>query len=190
MKFINLISMSRIGRKKIKIPDTVTLKLENDKIGVKGPKGELFFNFSKKIEVNQEEQSILVKPKDINKLGSKALWGTTRMLIANMIKGVTKGYTKKLEINGTGYKAAVSGKKLVMELGFSHPVEIEAPEGIEFSVDKNIITVSGIDKQLVGEIAARIRSKRKPEPYKGKGVRYKDEYVRRKTGKKAVGEDE
>ncbi len=182
--------MSRIGRKKIKIPESVTISLAKNRVEVKGPKGTLSFNFHRKIKVSQQDQSIVVEPYDINKLGSKALWGTTRMIIANMIKGVKDGYKKKLEVNGTGYKAAISGKKLVMELGFSHPVEIEAPEGIEFSVDKNIITVAGIDKQLVGEMAARIRSKKKPEPYKGKGIRYIDEYVRRKTGKKAVGEDE
>jgi len=182
--------MSRIGRKKIKVPDSVKIKLEKGNIEIKGPKGELKLDIHKNIKVSQEDEYIMVEPKNIEKPGSKALWGTVRMLINNMIKGVTDGYEKKLELQGTGYKVAVSGKKLTMELGFSHAVEIEAPEGIEFLVEKNIITVSGIDKQLVGEMAAQIRSKKKPEPYKGKGIRYVGEYVRRKTGKKAVGEDD
>lgn len=180
--------MSRVGLKPIEIPEGVEVKVEKSKVTVKGPKGKLSLDCHRNIEVKVKDKEIEVKPKNMEKPQAKALWGTFRVLVANLIKGVTEGYEKKLEVEGTGYKVSVAGKKLVMELGFSHPVEIEAPEGINFSVEKNEITVSGIDKQVVGEIAAQIRAKRKVEPYKGKGIKYVGEFVRRKEGKRVVSE--
>jgi len=184
--------MSRIGKKSVSIPDGVEVTVAppsggNQIVTVKGPKGELNFSFKDffDFKIKDKEVNIELKPK-YNKFN--AIWGTTRSILSNMIEGVTKGFEKKLELQGTGYRVNLQGKKLVMALGYSHPVEFEAPEGIEFQVDKNIITVTGIDKQQVGEVAAVIRSKRKVEPYKGKGLRYVGEYVRRKEGKKAVGE--
>ena len=179
--------MSKIGKKPIEIPDGVTVEIgENNKVKVKGSKGELenVFNAEIKIEVNDKE--ILVMPsRDSSEL--YALWGLTRALLANMIEGVSKGFEKKLEIQGVGYKVALKGNKLDMALGFSHPVKVECPEGIKFEVEKNIITVSGIDKQAVGQTAANIRAFKKPEPYKGKGIRYLGEQVRMRQGKKSVG---
>jgi large subunit ribosomal protein L6 len=139
------------------------------------------------VKIEKKEKTVVLSLEKTTK-EAKSLWGTYWALITNMVKGVTEGYEKKLELNGTGYKVSVSGKKLLLELGYSHPITIEAPEGISFMVEKNVITVLGIDKQVVGEIAAQIRSKRKVEPYKGKGLRYIDEFVRRKSGKKAAGE--
>ncbi len=184
MKFIN---MSRIGKKPINIPDNVELKIENTKVIIKGPKGQLEQTLSDGFELiqNKENKKLAIKSKSESKNNS-ALWGLFRSLIFNMIKGVTEGFEKKLEINGVSYRASVQNNDLILNLGFSHPVEIKAPEGISFEVDKNIITVLGIDKQLVGQIAAKIREQRKPEPYKGKGIRYIDEVIRRKAGKKAA----
>ncbi len=178
--------MSRIGKKTIEIPQGVEVKLSKREIKVKGPKGELTRLIPLELEVSLEEKELKVSPRKKTK-NSAALWGLWRSLISNMIEGVTEGFEKKLEVNGVGYRANLEGKKLVLHLGFSHPVEIEAPEGIEFKVERNLISVSGIDKQLVGQIAAKIRSKKKPEPYKGKGIKYVDEVIRRKAGKKAVG---
>lgn len=178
--------MSRIGKQSIIIPENVEVKINDGQIIVKGPKGELTQSISSQIEVVLKENELLVTPRKKTK-DTSALWGLFRTLIFNMIKGVTEGFEKKLEIQGVGYRVALQGNKLVLSLGFSHPIELEAPEGIEFQVDKNIITVSGLDKQLVGQIAAKIRDLRKPEPYKGKGIRYLGEAVRRKAGKKAVG---
>lgn len=182
--------MSRIGRKPIIIPKDVKVKIENDRVIVNGPKGELEQSLPSQIGLTQREnegdQELVVKPKK-NSKDNRAMWGLIRSLIANMIMGVTEGFEKKLSIEGVGYRAVLQGNKLILNLGFSHPIEIEAPEGISFVVEKNIITVSGMDKQLVGQIAAKIRDQRKPEPYKGKGIRYIDEVVRRKAGKKAVG---
>ncbi len=159
---------------------------ENNKVKVKGSKGELDSVFNAEIKIEIGDKEILVKPtRDSNEL--YALWGLTRALLANMIEGVSKGFEKKLEIQGVGYKVALKGNKLDMALGFSHPVEVECPEGLKFEVEKNIITVSGIDKQAVGQTAANIRAFKKPEPYKGKGIRYVGEQVRRKQGKKAAG---
>jgi len=178
-------NMSRIGKQPISIPDQVDVKINDDLIIVKGPKGELKQVLVPEIIIEIQEKEIIIKPK--KESGSNALWGTYRALIANMIKGVVDGFEKKLIFEGVGYRAVVEGKKLVLNLGYSHPVEMNVPDGIEFKVEKNTITISGIDKQLVGEVAANIRDKRKPEPYKGKGIRYDGEIIRRKVGKKAIG---
>lgn len=176
--------MSRIGVKPIAIPDGVDIKInDNNYIIVKGPKGQLEQQLHKDMKINIENNEITVsRPTDNKK--HKSLHGLTRTLIANMIEGVTKGYSKTLEIVGVGYRAQKQGKKLVLNLGFSHPVEMEAPEGIEIEVpESNKIIVKGIDKQKVGNYAAVIRDLRKPEPYKGKGIRYEGEIIRRKEGK-------
>lgn len=177
--------MSRIGKKPILIPDDVEVKIEKQNVLIKGPKGELSLEIQPEIKVEMEDKKLLVKPK-IETKKTKAFWGTTRALLANMIKGVREGYEKKLEIEGLGFKAQLSGENLLLYVGFSHPVEIKSPSGIKFSVDKNIIAVSGIDKKLVGQISANIRKAKPPEPYKGKGIRYLGEVIRRKVGKKAV----
>lgn len=178
--------MSRIGKQPIQIPENVEVKIIQDGIKVKGPKGELNQSIPSQIEVALKEKELVVTPRQKTK-ETPALWGLFRSLIFNMVQGVSQGFEKKLEIEGVGYRASLQGNKLVLNLGFSHPIEIEAPEGIEFKVDKNIITVSGIDKQLVGQMAAKIRAQRKPEPYKGKGIHYLGEVIRRKAGKKAAG---
>jgi len=178
--------MSRIGRKPIKVPEDVQVKIERDFVSVKGPKGELKINTGKDIQAKLDGEILTV---ELLPNGSSAMWGTTAALLSNMIEGVKDGFQKKLEIEGIGYKAALDGKNLVLALGFSHPVKIEAVEGITYSVEKNVIMVSGIDKQLVGEVAARIRAKKKPEPYKGKGIHYQGEIIRRKAGKKAAGSE-
>jgi len=178
--------MSRIGKKIIDIPQGVTIKIDNQFINVRGPKGEMTRQLPEQLVVEIKDNKLSINPKPgINEFDS-ATWGTYQALIQNMIIGVTKGFEKRLVFEGVGYKAAVNGNKLVLSLGYSHPIEIEAPEGISFKVEKNIITVAGIDKFLVGQIAAIIRSKRKPEPYKGKGIRYENEIIKRKAGKKAV----
>ncbi len=178
--------MSRIGKKPILIPDGVEVKMEGNNIKVKGPKGELSLDIRNEIAVNIKEGQIIATPK-IHIRQTKAFLGLTRALIANMVEGVSKGYEKKLEINGIGYKANLEGKDLLLFVGFTNPVKIVCPEGITISVEKNIITISGYDKYLVGQIASTIRSKKKPEPYKGKGIKYIDEIIRRKAGKKATG---
>lgn len=177
--------MSRIGKKPILIPEAAEVEIEGAKLIVKGPKGELQREVRPEIRVEKKDKEILVMPGKKTKR-TPAFWGLTRTLIFNMLKGVTEGYEKKLEIQGIGYRANLEGKDLVLELGFSHPVKIKKPEGIDFSVEKNIITVSGIDKELVGQVAAKIRKVRPPEPYKGKGIRYLGEEVRLKPGKKAA----
>ena len=153
---------------------------------VKGPKGELKNKIRQEIKVEIENKELKLKPVIFYK-ETGALWGTYYSLIKNMIEGVVKGFEKKLEIEGVGFRAAIEGENLVLNLGFSNPIKIKAPSGIKFNTDKNVITISGIDKQLVGQIAAEIRSKRKPEPYRGKGIKYLGEVIRRKAGKKAVG---
>jgi len=178
--------MSRIGKKPIVLPAGVQVKINGRDIEVSGPKGKLSWRLPTGIEAREKEGMIILSTSS-DSAGSSSLWGTNRAVLANMVAGVEKGYAKRLNIEGVGYRAQVQGDKLVLLLGFSHPVEITAPEGISFSVEKNTITVSGIDKVLVGETAAKIRAKRKPEPYKGKGIRYENEIVRRKAGKKAVG---
>ncbi|MSX02369.1 MAG: 50S ribosomal protein L6 [Actinobacteria bacterium] len=177
--------MSRIGRKPIPVPAGVEIKIEPELVTVKGPKGELSERISRDISVVQEgDELIVTRPTDRGE--HRALHGLSRSLIANMVEGVTDGFQKKLEIQGVGYRAAVSGSKLTLALGYSHPVEIVAPEGISFDVPQpTSVTVIGISKQMVGEIAANIRKSRPPEPYKGKGIRYEGEHVIRKVGKRA-----
>ena len=176
--------MSRIGRMPIAVPAGVTVDIaENNKVAVKGPKGTLERVLPAEMEIKLEGDTIVVtRPNDLKKM--KSLHGLTRSLLNNMVIGVTDGYEKKLEVNGVGYRAAKQGKKLVLNLGYSHPVEMEDPEGIETVLDgQNIIIVKGIDKEKVGQFAAEIRDKRRPEPYKGKGIKYADEVIRRKVGK-------
>ena len=175
--------MSRIGRMPIAIPAGVTVDIaENNKVTVKGPKGTLERVLPEEMEIKKDGEAVVVsRPNDLKKM--KSLHGLTRTLIANMVKGVTDGYEKTLEVNGVGYKAAKAGKKLTLSLGYSHPVEIEDPEGLESVVDGNKIIIKGIDKEKVGQYAAEIRDKRRPEPYKGKGIKYADEVTRRKVGK-------
>ena len=177
--------MSRIGKKPILIPETVEVKIEENVVKVKGPKGELFRKIRPEIRIEAKEDKILVSPKEENRQ-NKALWGLSRTLIFNMIEGVTTGFEKKLEIQGVGFKAEVKDGEIWLYVGFSSPVVLKIPQGIDISIAKNIITVSGIDKELVGQITATIRKKKPPEPYKGKGIRYVGEVVRRKLGKKAV----
>lgn len=177
--------MSRIGKKPIEIPEGVEVKIESQKVIIKGPKGELNIEIRPEIKIEVKEGKIFVSPK-IETKKTKAFWGLTRALLFNMIKGVTEGYEKKLEIKGLGYKANLEGEDLILMVGFSHPVKIKMPEGIKFSVEKNIIAVSGINKEKVGELAAQIRRVKPPEPYKGKGIRYVGEQVRRKVGKKVA----
>ena len=176
--------MSRVGRKVITIPSGVEIKQDGSKITVKGPKGQLEREFSSEITVKVENNDInITRPSDLPDI--RALHGTTRAVLNNMIVGVSQGFEKKLELVGVGYRVQVAGKGLTLALGYSHPVEIEAIEGIEFKVEGNTkIAIEGINKELVGQIAANIRSKRPPEPYKGKGVKYADEKIRRKEGKK------
>jgi len=177
--------MSRIGKKPIAIPDGVTVGIEPELVSVKGPKGELDQTVSGDMKVLQSDGTLTVeRPTDRGE--HRALHGLTRSLIANMVEGVTQGFEKRLEIQGVGYRARLQGKALELSVGYSHPVSVTAPDGIEFEVPAPTqIVVRGIDKQLVGEIAARIRRTRPPEPYKGKGIRYEGEHVRRKVGKRA-----
>jgi len=175
--------MSRIGKMPVEIPTGVNVDIKGNVVTVKGPKGTLTKEFHKDMIIKKEGSTIVVsRPSD--EKNHKALHGLTRTLVNNMIEGVTKGFEKALEINGVGYRAQKQGKKLVLTLGYSHPVEMEEPEGITFEVPApNKIIVKGCDKQVVGEVAAKIRSKREPEPYKGKGIKYETEVIRRKEGK-------
>lgn len=175
--------MSRIGKLPIQIPEGVEVKITENIITVKKEKNQLQFSFNPKVLVTSDDKEIKVV---VKKTIDRNLWGVTRSIINNMVIGVTKGFDKKLEIEGVGFNAQVNGDKLVMKLGFSHPIEYQAPEGIKIEVKKNLITVSGIDKQSVGQAAAEIREFKKPEPYKGKGIHYLGEHIRRKEGKKAV----
>jgi len=177
--------MSRIGKKPIDIPEAVDVKQDNGFVVVKGKKGELKQELHSKVKVEIKDKQIIIVVNDPEETQQKALWGLFRSLINNMVLGVTEGFEKKLEINGVGYKAMVNGKNLILNVGYSHPVEFNIPVGIECSVEKNVIIIKGIDKQLVGEVAANIRKVRKPEPYKGKGIKYSDEIIRRKAGKTA-----
>lgn len=175
--------MSRIGKKPVDIPAGVEVKIADNEIVVKGPKGELTQKLHEKVTVEIEGQQVIVKKNDETKL-ARSLYGLYRTLIYNMIEGVVKGYERRLEVVGVGYRAALKGKDLDLSLGFSHPVIVSPPEGIEFAVEgQTKIVVKGIDKQLVGQVAANIRKIRKPEPYKGKGVRYEGERIIRKAGK-------
>jgi large subunit ribosomal protein L6 len=177
--------MSRIGRKPISVPDAVTVEVAPGRVAVKGPKGELAQVLSTEIKVEQTD-GVLTVARPTNRGEHRALHGLTRSLIANMVEGVTDGFEKRLEIQGVGYRAQLKGKNLELALGYSHPVSIEAPDGIDFEVPQPTeIIVRGIDKQLVGQVAADIRKRRPPEPYKGKGIRYRGEHVMRKVGKRA-----
>ena len=175
--------MSRIGRMPIAIPAGVTVELaENNQVTVKGPKGTLSRVLPSEMEIKVEGSEVTVtRPNDLKKM--KSLHGLTRTLIHNMVVGVTDGFTKELEVNCVGYRASKAGKKLTLNLGYSHPVEMEDPEGLESTVDVNKIIIKGIDKEKVGQYAAEIRDTRRPEPYKGKGIKYADEVIRRKVGK-------
>ncbi|MDP2593082.1 MAG: 50S ribosomal protein L6 [bacterium] len=177
--------MSRIGKKIIPIPAQTEVTLTDGSFAVKGPKGVLTRNFLPLISIEKTPEGIVLKPKE-ETVFSKMLWGTYSSHIQNMIKGVVTPYEKKLILEGVGFRAEVKGKDIVMQLGFSHPVSVAIPEGIAVVVEKSLITVSGIDKEQVGQFAARLRDKKKPEPYKGKGMRYEDEVVRRKEGKKTA----
>jgi len=178
--------MSRIGKQPINVPAGVEVKITADLITVKGPKGELKERLVSNVNIDQSENIITVTVKDPEDKKQRSLWGLYRRLIGNMVIGVTTGFSKQLEINGVGYKAVASGKVLTLNLGYSHPIEYQVPAGIEVKVEKNVITVSGFDKQLVGQISAEIRKFRKPEPYKGKGIKYSTEVIRRKEGKTAA----
>jgi len=182
--------MSRIGKKLITIPAGVEVKLDGQNVQVKGPKGSLNLNLHPHVMAAMAEadgaKQLTFTVKDENLKDDRALWGLSRSLVQNMIVGVTQGYEEKLEIVGVGFKANVAGKMLTMEVGFSHEVKFPLPDGVVVVVDKNTITITGIDKQLVGETAARIRRVKKPEPYKGTGIKYVDEMVRRKAGKAAT----
>ena len=175
--------MSRIGKLPVVLADKVEATIKDSTIVVKWPLWELTYTYSDKVEVKQEEKEIIVTPKGDD---AKALWGTTRSIIANMNEGVSTGYKKSLEINGVGYKFEVSGTKLILSIGYSHKVEMEMPTGVKIQLDdkaKNVLHISGVDKQLVWEIASKIRAKKKPEPYKGKGIKYVGEHIIRKAWK-------
>jgi large subunit ribosomal protein L6 len=174
--------MSRIGKMPITVPTSVTVDVEDGTVRVKGPRGELARQVPSEISIVREDGTLLIE-RASDEPTHRSLHGLTRSLIANMVTGVTDGYTRRLEVNGVGYRAAVSAGNLVLQVGYSHPVLVPAPAGISFSVQANAITVSGADKQLVGEIAAQVRRVRPPEPYKGKGIKYAEEVIRRKAGK-------
>lgn len=178
--------MSRIGNSPIVIPAGVEIKLDGNTVTVKGPKGELTRTVHQNMKVEIEGAEIKVTRPDDQK-ENRSLHGLTRTLIANMVEGVTNGYSKQLEVNGVGYRSSVEGNKLVLNIGYSHPVEMPFPDGVKAEVNDKIITISGIDKQKVGQFAAEVREKRPPEPYKGKGIKYKDEHIRRKEGKAGKG---
>lgn len=177
--------MSRIGKQPISIPDGVTVEVSANVITVKGPKGELSFTHTTDVKVIVADGQASVEKLGESKR-ARAIWGTTAKMVSNMIEGVTKGFEKRLELNGVGYRMSVSGKSLDLALGFSHPVKVSLPDGIEAKVEKNVLSISGIDKQAVGQFSAEIRGLKPVEPYKGKGFRYDDEHVRRKEGKKAA----
>lgn len=177
--------MSRIGRQKIIIPDTTTVANDNGAVTVTGPKGTLSRHFRPDIAIAIENNEITLTPKKDSKQ-VRSLWGTYGSHIQNMIDGVTKGYEKKLILEGVGFRIEVKGKEVVMALGFSHPVVVPIPEGLTVTSEKNLTTISGTDKELVGQFAAKLRSLKKPEPYKGKGFRYDNEVIRRKEGKRAA----
>jgi len=177
--------MSKIGKKLIEIPKGVEVKVDSNSVWAKGPKGELKKTFHDSVSISVEGNNIIVKNKKADSPDT-ALWGLVRSLLANMIKGVSEGFEKNLEFEGVGYKVNVKGDDLELNLGYSHPIFVKAPAGVVFKVEKNLIKISGIDKDLIGHIAAKIKSKRPPEPYKGKGIKYAGEVIRRKAGKKAA----
>ena len=177
--------MSRIGRQPIVVPENTDANFAEGTFSVRGPKGELSRSFSDIITISVKDGNVELVPQKISKF-SRSLWGTYASHVRNMITGVTEGFEKKLVIEGVGYKVGLEGKTLVLSVGFSHVVRKEVPEGVTVKVEKNTILISGIDKELVGQFAAQVRAIKKPEPYKGKGIRYEDEVVRRKQGKRAV----
>ena len=177
--------MSRIGKKPIEIPSGVVVTVDGQRVSVRGPKGEIHRQVRPEIKIEMADNRLILSSA-IETKKTPAFWGLTRALLAHAVEGVSKGFEKRLEIDGIGYRAALEGKDLVFQLGFSHPVRFHAPAGIEFTVEKNVITVSGFNKEIVGETAARIRALKKPEPYKGKGIHYQGEVIRRKAGKKAT----
>ncbi len=177
--------MSRIGKKQIKIPEGVEIKVESGRVAVKGPKGELEKEFPKNLDIQIQDGSVSVTPTECGDKNSE-IWGLGRALLATMIKGVSDGFEKVLEFSGVGFKAQVNGENLELNLGFTNPVVIKAPKGVAFQVEKNLIKVIGADKEAVGHVAALIRASRPPEPYKGTGIKYKDEIIIKKAGKKAV----
>ena len=176
--------MSKIGKLPVSIPQSVKAQIAEKEVTISGPKGSLVVGLPRKITVSEKNGQLILTTERKSKQG-KSNWGTTRAHIANAVKGVSEGFKKQLELVGTGFRAEAAGKTLTMLIGFSHPVKFEAPEGITFSVEKLVITVEGIDRELVGQMAANIRAVRPPEPYKGKGIKYIDEVVRRKAGKAA-----
>lgn len=178
--------MSRIGKQPITIPDGVTVTITDGRVTIKGPNGELSQQIHPLVSVAQAGSELAVSVGNAADKKQRSLWGLWRKLIANMVAGVTEGFSKQLEINGVGYKAVLQGDKLVITVGYSHPIEYPLPTGLTAKVEKNLITISGADKQLVGQAAAEIRSVRKPEPYKGKGIKYVTEIIRRKAGKTAA----
>lgn len=178
--------MSKIGQIPIKLPENVSVEFSGNLIKVKGPKGELVREIPPQITFSQDG-GVLKFFLKVKKPKFLAIYGTIRSLVANMVRGVSDGWVKELELVGAGYRAEVSGKDLILTVGYSHPVKIQAPAGITFKVEKTTLTVSGIDKELVGQVAAEIRAVRKPEPYKGKGIKYRDEVIRRKPGKATKG---
>ena len=175
--------MSKIGKKPIAVPSGVQITVDGGQLTVKGPKGQLAREFPADFEIRLDGERLFIERKEG---AESARWGLLRALVRNMIIGVTDGFSRTLEFQGVGYKAAVKGNELELSLGYSHPVTVKAPEGITFSVEKNAITVSGMDKELVGHVAAEIRSQRTPEPYKLSGIKYADEVIKKKAGKKAV----
>ncbi len=178
--------MSRIGKQPVEIPDGATVSIEDTIIKIKGSQGELSFDYGYEVTVEVKDKEVIIEQKGNSKF-AHSMWGTTRSLIQNMIEGVTNGFKKTLELHGVGYKMAVQGKKMVLNLGFSHPVELEIPEGLKAEVDNEKLIISGTDKQAVGQFAAEVRALKKVEPYKGKGFRYEGEQFIKKEGKKAVG---
>jgi large subunit ribosomal protein L6 len=181
--------MSRIGRKPLEIPKGVTVSITNDMVSTKGPKGTLSLKRHKDVEIKQtkdeDKRDVIVFERKGNLGAERAAHGLMRALVANMLTGVTQGFTRQLEINGVGYKAELKGTKVVLSLGFSHPIEYQLPEGISAKTDKNLLILSGIDRQALGAASAKIRSFRPPEPYKGKGIKYLEETILRKEGKTA-----
>ena len=176
--------MSRIGNSPVKVPDGVTLSHQGNELSAKGSKGELNMSIPSGVSIEIADNTIVVKPNKKDTAG-RALWGTVRANIFNLVAGVSKGFVRRLEINGVGYRAAMQGNKIVLSLGFSHPVEMDVPAGLTAVVENNTsITITGADKQLLGQFASEIRSKRPPEPFKGKGVKYAEEHIVRKEGKK------
>ena len=175
--------MSRIGKKPIEIPQDVKVKIDGQVIHVRGPKGELEYALHPHVKIEQKENKLELTIKNTDDKFDKALWGTNRQMVANLIIGVSQGYSKQLEINGVGYKAELKGNTLVLAVGYSHPINFKLPPNVTVNVEKNIITLQSINKQLLGETAASLRKIRKPEPYKGKGIKYVDEIIVRKAGK-------